>query len=152
MDPLSITTGVIGLVSQGIGSVQTIQSYITKYKLVDLSVTSTRTECSAIRIALLQIQELLAQNKLGAKAGARDSFTSYAIEEYESVLSACSIAFSVLNERLAELNMHGLDKYNEGTFKSKLNAVWNDGEMNMLRQNIRGQAIAINLLLSAFQA
>jgi hypothetical protein len=46
----------------------------------------------------------------------------------------------------------GVDKYNESTFSSKLNAVWNDDEMNILRQNIRGQAIAINLLLSAFQA
>jgi hypothetical protein len=58
----------------------------------------------------------------------------------------------VLNERLMELNVYGLDKYNESTFISKLNAVWNDDEMNMLRQSIRGQAIAINLLLSAFQA
>jgi hypothetical protein len=151
-DPFSLTSGVVGLVAQSIKSVQTIQNYVSRYKLADISVNSTRTECSAIRIALSQIQELLVQKDGGTDTGAKDSFASYATEEYEGVLSACSIAFSVLNERLAELNVYGVDKYNESTFISKLNAVWNDEEMNILRQSIRGQAIAINLLLTAFQA
>lgn len=151
-DPFSLTRGIVGLVSQSIKSVQTIQSYISRYKLADLSVNSTRTECSTIRIALLQIQDLLVQKDSGTDTGAKDSFASYATEEYESVLSACSIAFSVLNERLTELNVYSVDKYNESTFISKFNAVWNDDEMNILRQSIRGQAIAINLLLTAFQA
>jgi hypothetical protein len=106
-DPSSLTSGVVSLVAQSIKSVQTLQSYIGKYKLADLSVNSTRTECSAIRVALLQIQELLAQKDCGAKTSSKDSFASYAIEEYEGVISACSIAFSVLNECLTELNVYG---------------------------------------------
>jgi len=151
-DPLSLTSRVVGLVVQSIKSVQAIQGYIGRYELAELSVNSTRTECSAIRIALLQIQNLLAEREHGAATGAKDSFVSYAIEEYEGVLSACSLAFSLLNESLTELNVYGVDEYNESTFVSKLNALWNNEEMNVLRQNIRGQAIAINLLLSAFQA
>lgn len=151
-DPFSLTAGVIGLVAQSIKSVQTIQNYISRYKLSDLSITSTCVECSAIRVALQQIRDLLAQNAFGAAAGSEGSSASYAIEEYEGVLSACSLAFSVLNERLTELNVLGLETYNESTLISKLKAVWNDDEMNILRQNIRGQAVAINLLLSPFQA
>ncbi|KUJ24375.1 uncharacterized protein LY89DRAFT_19937 [Mollisia scopiformis] len=76
----------------------------------------------------------------------------YALEEYEQVIGACSTAFAVLNQRLESLNLESLDKHNGSSFKAKLNAVWNDDEVGMLRQNIRGQAIAITLLLSTFQA
>lgn len=151
-DPLSITTGVITLVASSIKSVQAIQTWYGKYKIADLSLASTRTECAAIRVALLQIQELLVQNNSKSKKGESDSFIVHALEEYEGVLGSCSITFSVLNERLTELNQEKVDKNNEGTFKSKLKLVWNDAEMDVLRQNIRGQAAAINLLLSAFQA
>ena len=151
-DPFSITAGVVGLVTQGIKAVQTLQNYATKYRIADLSIASTRTECSTIRIALLQIQDLLIQNGTTSHADDNDSFAAHALEEYESVLSACSVVFQVLNERLTELNKQSLDKNNESSFKMKVNAVWNDDELTVLRQNIRGQAIAINLLLSAFQA
>lgn len=151
-DPVSIAAGVVGLVAQSIKAAQTVQTYFGKYRIADLSIASTCTECSAIRIALLQIQDLLTQNKSTSQADAKDSFTAYAFKEYEGVLGACSVTFSVLNERLTELNVQSLDKNSESSFKSKLKAVWNDDEMNLLRQNIRGQAIAINLLLSAFQA
>ena len=151
-DPFSITVGVVGLVVQSIKAVQSLQNYVSKYRIADLSIATTRTECSTIRIALLQIQDLLIQNKSASQVDHSDSFGAYALGEYEDVLSACSIAFSVLNERLTELNVASLDKNNESSFRSKLIAVWNDDEMNVLRQNIRGQAIAINLLLSAFQA
>lgn len=155
-DPLSITVGVVGLVAQSVKAVKTVQKYFNKYRIADLTIASTCTECSTIRVALLQIQDLLTQNKPTSQRGdskaAKDGFTAYAPEEYEAVLGACSIAFSVLNERLVEMNVRSLDKNNESSVKAKFKAVWNDDEMNMLRQNIRGQAIAINLLLSAFQA
>jgi hypothetical protein len=152
-DPLSITIGVVSLVAQSIKAVQTIQTYVSKYKIANLSIAAMCTECSTIRVALLQIQDLLTQSKFSLQADVEDSFAAYVLEEeYERVLSACSLTFSILNERLTKLNLQSFDKNYESSFKSKFNAVWNEDEMNLLRQNIQGQAVAINLLLSAFQA
>ena len=89
---------------------------------------------------------VMRQTKFPLQADAEDSFV---LEEYEGVLSACSLTFSILKERLTKLNVQDL---NESSFKSKFNAVWNEDEMNLLRQNIQSPAVAINLLLSAFQA
>lgn len=143
---------MIGLVAQTVKGVQTIQNYASKFRIADMTIDSTRTECTTIRIALLQIQSLLTRNGTTPEVDSDNTFTAYALEEYEGVLGACSTAFSVLNERLEMMNLERLDKYNRSGFKAKFKAVWNDDEVALLRQNIRGQAIAINLLLSAFQA
>ena len=155
-DPVSITTAVLGTIAQAVQGIQKIQSYFSKYQLADLTIVATRIECSTIRVALPQIQTLLAHsdsvNALGKKQRATDDPALFAFEEYEAVLGACSTTFAVLNERLVELDMYGVDQDGKSSSKSKLKALWNDDEMNLLRQNIRGQATAINLLLSAFQA
>ena len=155
-EPLSIATAVLGAVAQTIQSIQKVQSYFSKYQIADLTIAATRTECSTIRVALLQIQNLLAHGKAlttspAATNGIGESALS-AFEEYEAVLGACSITFSVLNERLAELDVYGINNSGKSSAKAKLKALWNDDEMNLLRQNIRGQATALNLLLTAFQA
>lgn len=62
MDPLSITTGVLTLVTRSIGAVQICQTYVAKYQLGGLSIAAVRTECASIRIALLQIQNLISLN------------------------------------------------------------------------------------------
>src|ERR1700761_8108154 len=111
-EPLSIATAVLGAVAQTIQSIQKVQSYFSKYQIADLTIAATRTECSTIRVALLQIQNLLAHGKAlttspAATNGIGESALS-AFEEYEAVLGACSITFSVLNERLAELDVYGI--------------------------------------------
>ena len=149
MDPLSITTGVLTLVVRGISAVQSCQNYVTKYKIADLSIASVRTECSSIRIALLQIQRLISQDP---HRPAEDRFEEYLLEEYQAVLGACSLTFSILHERLTALGVDGLNQRNGSDFGSKLRYMWNESQMEMVRQNIRGQAIAISLLLTAFQS
>jgi hypothetical protein len=72
-DSLALTSSVVSLVLQSIKGVQAIQGYIGRYKLAELSVNSTRTECSAIRVALLQIQDLLAEKEHGGRTGAKDN-------------------------------------------------------------------------------
>lgn len=151
MDPLSITTGVLSVVGQSIKLFQTINGYVNKYKIAELSIASTRITCSTIQLALLKLQDLLIQNQSTAQTDSEDSF-AFAIQEYEGVLSACSVAFSLLNQRLTELNIEDLNKHSKSTFTSKFRAVWNDDEMRMVREHVQNQAVAISLLLATFQA
>jgi hypothetical protein len=123
---------------------------------VDRTIAATRTECSTIRGALLQLQDLSEQHRIGHSASALETTDSdtraAAFEEYEAILNACSITFAVLNQRLEENETYSVDEKNRASSKAKLRALWIDDEMNLVRQIIQGQAIAVNLLVSAFQA
>jgi hypothetical protein len=152
MDPLSITTGVLTLVTRSIGAIQTCQTYATKYKLADLSIASVRTECAAIRVALLQTQNLIPRKQSKDGKQVPQQFEQYVLEEYEAVLSACSLTFSLLNERLESMGLNGLNARNESDAASKLRYMWNEATMETIVQNITRQATAINLLLMAFQS
>lgn len=146
MDPLSITISVLTLVTKGISFIQVCQEYATKYQLADLSITALRTECASIRVALLQIQAVTS-----CQDGRYRDF-GYVVEEYKAVLSACSVTFSLLNEKLGSLGIDGTNKKHERDVVSKLKFIWQESTMELIRQNIRGQAIAITLLLTAIQA
>ncbi|KAF4632016.1 hypothetical protein G7Y89_g6114 [Cudoniella acicularis] len=149
MDPLSITTSVLSIVGHSINAVQSCQNYATKYNLAGLSIAALRTECSSIRVALLQIHSLIIRDP---DRDARDRFEEYVLEEYNAVLGACSLTFAILNERLEGMGLGGLDKKNTSDFSSKWKYMWNESQMDTIRQGIRGQALAINLLLTAFQS
>lgn len=98
------------------------------------------TECSSIRIALQQIQNLIARGKIGV----------YLLEDYEAVLGACSLTFRILDERLVALG--GLNKENTSSISTKLKYIWNETEMGIILQHIRDQTSAFSLLLNAFQS
>jgi hypothetical protein len=149
MDPLSITMGVLTLVTRSIAAVQTCQTYATRYQLADLSIAATRTECASIRIALLQISNLITQNH---GRNVQHQVEEYVLEEYEAVLSACSLTFALLSQKLESLGFNGLNEGNECDVVSKLNFVWKEPTMESIRQSIRRQAIAVTLLLTAFRS
>ncbi|KAE8444344.1 hypothetical protein EG329_000654 [Mollisiaceae sp. DMI_Dod_QoI] len=93
--------------------------------------------------------------KLIQRSDAKDSrveFEQYMLEEYQALASACSLTFSLLNERLESLVLKGLNEKNENDVVSKLKFMAKEATMETIMQNIRGQASAITLLLTAFQA
>jgi hypothetical protein len=151
-DPLTIVTGTISLVGHAIQGVQAISSYVGKYKIADLTIASMTTECSTIRLALSQIQRLILDKKILQSPEAGDEHASYILDDFQRVLGACSFTFAALNQRLASLDLQGINKYNESTFMAKVKAVWNEDEMSVLRHNIRGLSDAISLLLTVSQA
>jgi hypothetical protein len=52
-DPLIVTTAVLSVVAQSTQGIQTAQGWFGKYQITDLAIAATRTECAAIRVALL---------------------------------------------------------------------------------------------------
>ena len=149
MDPLSITTGVLTIVVRTIGVIQSCSNYASKYNISDLAIASIRTECSSIRVALLQIQNVVSRDP---NRSAKERFESCLLIEYEAVLGACSQTFSILNTRLGQIGLDRLNDQNESAFGSKLRHMWKESQIDTLRDNVRGLAIAINLLVNAFQS
>jgi hypothetical protein len=149
MDPLSITVSVLSLVNRSVSTIQTCQSYASKYQDAQLSMISLRTECSAINLALSQIQRLITRDQ---KRNLKDRFEEYVLVEYESVLTGCQLVFTTFLARASELGLDQEDKLKEATFWEKVKYVWNEPQMQSLRGGISGQANAVGILLSVFQA
>lgn len=149
MDPLSITVSVLSLVARSITTIQTCQSYASKYQGLELSLSSLRTECSAISLALSQIQKLIVRNQ---RRNVEERFEELVLTEYQSVLSGCQLVFSTLNERLSELGLTNESNLKDITIWSKVKLVWNEPQLASLRGDISSQANAIGILLSVFQA
>jgi len=129
MDPLSITTGVLTIVIRTIGVIQSCSDYASKYSISDLAIASMRTECSSIRVALLQIQNLVSREP---NRSPEERFESYLLIEYEAVLGACSQTFSILNTRLAQIGLDRLNDQNEAAFSSKLRYMWKESQIDTL--------------------
>jgi hypothetical protein len=151
-DPLTIVTATLSLVGHAIQGVQAISSYVSKYKIADLTIVSMTTECSTIRMALLQIQRLILDKKILQPSEVGDGHVAYILDDFQGVLGACSFTFETLNQRLASFDLQGVNKHNESTFMAKIKAVWNEDEMSLLRNNIRGLSEAVTLLLTVSQA
>lgn len=149
MDLLANTNNILTLVGRSISTIQACQKYATKYQAADLSMTSMRTECSAIKVALAQIHKLITRDR---RRNINERFEDEVLEEYMSVLDDCLLTFNILNQRLSALGIDKGNEEDESGFRTKVRYVWNEPQMEMLRGNIRGQANAVGILLSAFQA
>ena len=147
-DPFGTSAAAIALVGQTISGLRTINGFISRYRSADLEIASMSTECRTIHIALLQLNS---QNNLLRHSNAGDDYSTYIVEEVEGVLGSCVFTFGALKEQLSKLDLQDFNRYNESTVLSKVRAVWNVDEMNTIRNNIRGIAGALNLLLTVFQ-
>jgi hypothetical protein len=81
-----------------------------------------------------------------------DRFEAFVLEQYDDVLQACYILFSILNRHLERLGVAQADDLNRIAYKSKLQSIWAFPQMEMICQNISGLARAVDVLCSAFQS
>lgn len=72
--------------------------------------------------------------------------------EYESVLTGCQLVFTTFIAHASELGLDKEDNLKRATFWEKVRYVWNEPQMVSLRGVISGQANAVEILLSVFQA
>ncbi|KAL9110469.1 MAG: hypothetical protein Q9227_005013 [Pyrenula ochraceoflavens] len=100
-------------------------------------------------IALQEIQDILVEDPGTTKRLTSDNRLA---KNFDFVLGACHLAFSVLNESVSKLVDVAQNEYGQMHTKDKLKTMWNNQEMEDLRNNIQGQAMAVNLLLTTLQA
>jgi hypothetical protein len=108
-------------------------------------------ECGGIRVALLQIQNLMSQYN-GTIANSKSSRA--VMEKYPAALNACSRTFITINERLSKLRVNEAKSNHSSDFSKKLRSLWSPSkevQLETICQDIRGETIAIGLLLQALQ-
>jgi hypothetical protein len=139
---------ILTIVGKSLSLIQTISSYASRYNYSPLELTMIHVHSTTIRNALLRIDGLLSENLLWA---ARESSQDRSVfEEYERTLGLCASMFSMLNERMQRVCSTCLTAKNEVRFKSRLNRMWKEQEMDKLQRSMDSLASAINLQLSVF--
>ena len=116
-----------------------------------LSMAPILIECGGIRVALLQIQSLMSEVE---EPAANSIFSKAVMEKYPAALNACSLTFISLNEQLSKLSANETKSKYASDFSRKLRSLWNPStevQVETACQKIRGQTIAIGLLLHALQ-
>ena len=149
MDPLAFTETVLAAVTRAATTLRLCQRHAAHLRIADLSVASLHTDCSTIRLRLNDIK------KSAFHEGADllvERFEGYILEEYDNLLQACCLPFSILNKHLDELGLNQAQDMDRGVLKTNLQGIWAYPQMELICQNIRGLARAIDILGSAFRS
>ena len=147
MDPLSIATTVGSVVMTCAQVIKTVNDLVGKYNDAPMTMTAISSECSVLSAALSHIQDLATQNA-DVFASRLKSQTNFA-KTFDTALSGCAVVFSVLDTQVQDITK-GKDGGNIDRM-GKAKAVWKEDTFKELLQQLRGQQIAINLLLTALQ-
>jgi len=137
MDPVSITTTVICLSAQCLGTVKKLYSLREKYKNAEKTISAIYTETTVLSASLGHIQTLVLRHA--------ESFNAELKSTLDTSLTGCLTVYSVLEEEIQKLNQ------NPGSVKTGLVYVWQEDTMNDLLQQIRGQRDALSLLMKVLE-
>lgn len=138
VEPLSIAATATSLVFRGIKIVKAISDFRSAYKLAPLALISISTECSIINAALSRIQQLsfTEASSLAARIEAEPDL----VNVFDSVLTSFASVLSLLEEDIGKLSE-----------KDKIKIVWNEKSLVKKLELLRGQELAIVVLLNIMQ-
>jgi hypothetical protein len=75
MDPLTLTSTVIGLVTKSVDSIQKLNEFHSKWENLPLDLLSLEGQCDAVSFALHQIHDALQQSPQTAKTLTTDQIS-----------------------------------------------------------------------------
>ena len=147
MDPISIATTVGSVVMTCAQLVKKVNEITGKFSDAPMTMTAIAAECSVLSAALSHIQDLATQNgdAFVSRLKSQSNFTTI----LDTALAGCALVFSVLDTQIQEITK-GKDPGDIDRI-GKAKAVWKEDSLKELLQQLRGQQIAINLLLTALQ-
>jgi hypothetical protein len=150
-EPLTIATGVVSIVANCIKGLEIAKDYIDRYNSAELKIVVLATQCETIRQALLEVQNLLTSNKFPRTSSEDGDSENDLISRFNGVFGNCSIAFSILYERVKPLLSPSLREDNRMKVKSKIAAIWNNSDIDRLIDLIHKLVPAVHVLITAFQ-
>jgi hypothetical protein len=146
MDPLSIASGVVGVLTGAIKTLQTINAYKSQWNNAELNLITLKVKCECVAVTLSQIEETLRRRPgIANRLTAADDVAG---KTFQSVLGTCEITFTVLRSRVEQSASKSRNEFNESTPAARAALVWDADVLNALSQNIDGITSGLNLLVS----
>ncbi|KAI1206773.1 acyl transferase/acyl hydrolase/lysophospholipase [Annulohypoxylon truncatum] len=139
---------VLGAVNRAADMLRECQRYAAKARIPILFITSLSTECSAIRLGLIQIKKVISKVET---ASLEEIFQEDVLEEYNAVLESCHLTFYILNKHMSAMKLHTTPDADRSTLKAKLQALSKNPQMDEVSQAIMGLARGVRILCTAFE-
>ncbi|KAI0151621.1 hypothetical protein GGR57DRAFT_503888 [Xylariaceae sp. FL1272] len=148
MDPLSITSTVIGLTATCLQTAKALNDVKDKYQNAQLTISAIVTEATIISASLSRIQTLI----LGNTAGVAEKLQRQDLETtLDAALTGCYVVFDVLEIEVRKLTEASVSQEHGLSVMAKIRFVWSETAMQDILRQIRGLQVALTLLLQLFE-
>ena len=143
MDPCTVIGTISAAGAIVVGITNTIHKLVRireRFKEADVTLRLLVAELSAVKAALLQIEDWANYNSDGVVEGGLE-------HGFKLSLEGCQIAMDLLWDEVESL-YEGFED-NDDAFAARLRTVWKESSMKEHQQRLRGQIGALQLLLQA---
>ena len=150
MDPLSITSSVVGLTAICVQTAKALNDIKGKFQNAGLTIAAICTETTIVSASLARIQSSVLGNPdgLSEKLGARPDLEA----TLDHALIGCYVVFDVLQTEVQKLTESAQSSAVDLSFRAKLRYLWNESTMQDILTQIRGLQTALTLLLQLLGA
>lgn len=147
MDPLTISTTVLGIAGKCVTVARDLSTLRDKYMHASLTISAICSESAVVNAALCKLQSLFSESHI--EAFERFQSRPELAAACDTALTGCTLLYSCLDDEVRSLRISaGVN--GEMSWSQKAKTVWKDDTMKELLQQIRGQTSALTLLLQCF--
>lgn len=150
MEPLSIIAAVGSLTTLAAKTAVGCNSLISKYEDAPRALALIESECKILKDALSFVTEFVMTNAstlMPRLSGPRNVLSNLV----DDALTGSTVVFGMLDSEISKLMEHA-KKSGDFGWKTRIQAVWNEAEMNTLLTSMRDVKSTVQLLLTALQA
>ncbi|KAF2430053.1 hypothetical protein EJ08DRAFT_259592 [Tothia fuscella] len=148
MDPLSVTVSVATFLANCLTTVKTLSNLSSKYQHALTTITSIVSETTILGAYLAHVQQLLLINAPGVSDQGAPGVELR--RTFDVALTACLITFSCMEEEVRSLATRAGNSSDPG-WKNTSRAVWKEGVMNELLNQVQEQQRTMALLVQTLQ-
>ncbi|KAI0894026.1 acyl transferase/acyl hydrolase/lysophospholipase [Annulohypoxylon nitens] len=147
-DPLTLMSSTLGVVNRAVGMLRQCQQAALKARIPTLFIVSLITECSAIRLGLIQIQTVISKVESDSL---EEIFREDILEEYNSLLGSCHMTFYILNKHMSAIRADTSPNTDKFSLRLKLQALSENHQMDQVSRTIMGLARGVRIICTAFE-
>ncbi|XDG07510.1 hypothetical protein ABKA04_007125 [Annulohypoxylon sp. FPYF3050] len=147
-DPLTLMSSTLGVVNRAVDMLRQCQRAALKARIPILFIVSLSTECSAIRLGLIQIQTVISKVESDSL---EEIFREDILEEYNSLLGSCHMTFYILNKHMSAIRADTSPDTDKFSLRLKLQALSENRQMDQVSRTIMGLARGVRIICTAFE-
>lgn len=145
MDPLSVISGVVGVISIDLKTATTLQSLQSRYQNASVTTAAMCSESTLVASSLAHIQTLFLDKPRRIETDFQSRPGLHAT--FDTALTGCMVVYSCLERELEKFaSSVDMASTQGAAMKSKARLLWNEDLMNQYLTQLRGQQAALTLL------
>lgn len=149
MDPLSITATVLSITAQCLNTAKILNDLRARFQNARVLIAALCSEVTVIGASLSHIQNLILQSP-GTEGMINGNFRPELETIFDSSFTGCRVVIAALEEEVSRLAI-GASSSGIVNWRIRARYLWKEAEMKELLSQLRGQQIALGILVQAIQ-